>query len=138
MSLYLAAVAFLKRKKSFTVTRFKKVKVFHVKAIVGSRRAPKLENQMKWKLVQPNADHCLFLKYQRGFTIWRCWKAASKDMTVSLLSRILANIFFTFRDHLTAKEGEISYSSVLPTSALLMVKEAIPSRNGCPYSISHE
>lgn len=56
-------------------------------------------------------------------------------MTVSLLSRILANIFFTFRDHLTANEGEISYSSVLPTSALLMVKEAIPSRNGFPYSV---
>ena len=47
----------------------------------------------------------------------------------------LGKFYFTFRDHVTAKEGEISYSSALPSSTLLMVKEAIPSRNGCPYSV---
>lgn len=90
---------------------------------------------MKWKLVQLNCRPLPLPQIPKRLDYLEMLEGGKQRHDCQSDVKKLGKYFFTFRDHLTAEQGEMSYSSVLPTSTLLMVKEAIPSRNGCPYSV---
>jgi len=132
VSLYLAAVAFFKKKKKVLQSRVSKTSNFSTPKPLSAPEGLQNLETTRWNghllsSVQATAPS------SNTEEVWLAGGAGRRHPKTrpSVWCQETWQIFF----YPQCRVREINCSLVLPTSTLLVAKEAIPSGNGCPCSV---